>query len=193
MASGTATLLRPRDGLVPSRHQFLIALAGVAIFFAGLGASRLWDEDEAEYARCAREMMARGDWVVPTFNGEAWLEKPVLVYWLMIGSFKAFGPTEFAARFPSALLALGTSLLTYQLGRRLFRPQVGLWAALILSSSLMFVVIARAATLDSALIFCTTASLLAYVVGMPREFWATAREPVTGTAGRVGRFREVLP
>src|SRR5438874_1534249 len=52
-----------------------------------------------------------------------------------------------------------------------FRPQVGLWAGLILSSSLMFVVIARAATLDSALIFCTTLSIWAYARAMPKEFW----------------------
>jgi 4-amino-4-deoxy-L-arabinose transferase-like glycosyltransferase len=181
MASGTATLLRPRDGLVPSRHQLLIALAGAAIFFSGLGSSRLWDEDEAEYSRCAREMMARGDWVVPTFNGAAWLEKPVLVYWLMIGSFRLFGPTEFAARFPSAVFAIGTALLTFRLGRRLFRPQVGLWAALILLSTLMFVLIARAATLDSTLIFFTTLSLWAYVRAMPKRFW---REPRWTTVAR---------
>jgi 4-amino-4-deoxy-L-arabinose transferase-like glycosyltransferase len=197
MSSGTASIFR---------HQFWIVLAGAAIFFIGLGRARLWDEDEAEYSRCAREMMARGDWVVPTLNYEAWLEKPVLVYWLMIGSFHVFGPTEFAARCPSALMALGTALLTYHLGRRLFRPQIGLWAGLILSSSLMFVVIARAATLDSALIFFTTMSLWAYVVVMPKEFWQSspampAGSPAGGSldlsmessSSRIARFRAVLP
>ncbi len=186
------------------RHYALILATGVFVFFVGLGAAKLWDEDEAEYTRCAREMMARGDWVVPTLNGEPWLEKPVLVYWMMIGSFHVFGPTEFAARFPSALLAVGTSLLTYHLGRRLFRPQVGLWAALILSSSLMFVVIARAATFDSALIFFMTASLLAYVVAMPRRFWSSAANGgglpdeiacrwFGDASSRLARFRAVLP
>ncbi|HKD37660.1 MAG TPA: glycosyltransferase family 39 protein, partial [Pirellulales bacterium] len=127
--------MRPRNGFAHGRHQLVIALAGAAIFFAGLGASRLWDEDEAEYSRCAHEMMTRGDWVVPTINGEAWLEKPVLVYWLIIGSFRLFGPTEFAARFPSAVFAIGTAIVTYHLGRRLFRSQVGFWASLILLSS----------------------------------------------------------
>jgi 4-amino-4-deoxy-L-arabinose transferase-like glycosyltransferase len=172
------------------RHQLLIALAGAAIFFAGLGSSRLWDEDEAEYSRCAREMTARSDWVVPTFNGEAWLEKPVLVYWLMIGSFRLFGPTEFAARFPSAVFAIGTALLTYSLGRRLFRPQVGFWAALILLSSLMFVVIARAATLDSTLIFFTTLSVLAYVSAMPKHFWREPRWTILARTASDGNSRK---
>ena len=45
------------------RHHAWILLTGLFVFFIGLGAARLWDEDETEYARCAREMMARGDWV----------------------------------------------------------------------------------------------------------------------------------
>jgi 4-amino-4-deoxy-L-arabinose transferase-like glycosyltransferase len=195
MASEIA-LLPERNRFRSLRDQFWIVLACAAIFFIGLGRARLWDEDEAEYSRCAREMMARGDWVVPTFNHQAWLEKPVLAYWLMIGSFSVFGPTEFAARCPSALLALGTALLTYHLGRRLFGPKVGLWAGLILSSSLMFVVIARAATLDSALVFFTTMSLLAYAIAVPLEFWRSpsviTRESACG-GKRVARFRAVLP
>ena len=161
-----------RPGLsVQLRHQLLIVLAASAVFFIGLGSARLWDEDETEYSRVAREMMIRGDWVVPTFNYRPWLEKPVFVYWLMIGSFRLFGVTEFAARFPSALFAVGTALLAYHLGRRLFRPQVGLWAGLILATTLNFVVIGRAATHDAGLIFFTTASLLAYVLAMGRTFW----------------------
>ncbi|HEV3416743.1 MAG TPA: glycosyltransferase family 39 protein, partial [Pirellulales bacterium] len=162
----------------------------------------LWDEDETEYSRCAREMMARGEWVVPTFNHHPWLEKPVLVYWLMIGSFRLFGPTEFAARFPSAICALATALVAYQLGRRLFRPQVGLWAGLILATSLMFVVVGRAATHDSTMIFFTTLSLLAYVVGMGPEFWSATANATSEDASvdrgaleesRIARFRAVLP
>jgi 4-amino-4-deoxy-L-arabinose transferase-like glycosyltransferase len=170
-----------RPGLtVQLRHQIWIVLAAGAVFFIGLGNSRLWDEDETEYSRVAREMMIRGDWVVPTFNYQPWLEKPVFVYWLMIGSFHLFGVTEFAARFPSAVFAVATALLAYHLGRRLFRPQVGLWAGLVLATTLNFVIIGRAATHDAALIFCTTASLLAYVVAMGPTFWrrGTAMAPM---------------
>jgi 4-amino-4-deoxy-L-arabinose transferase-like glycosyltransferase len=182
------------------RHQLLILLTAGAVFFISLGGARLWDEDETEYSRCAREMMARGDWVVPTFNHHPWLEKPVLVYWLMIGSFRLFGPTEFAARFPSAICALATALIAYQLGRRLFRPQVGLWAGLILATSLMFVVVGRAATHDSTMIFFTTLSLLAYVVGMGPAFWEKGTVPFFSedskkgdSPHRIARFRAVLP
>ncbi len=193
-----------RPGLaVQLRHQLWIVLAASAVFFIGLGNARLWDEDETEYSRVAREMMLRGDWVVPTFNYQPWLEKPVFVYWLMIGSFYAFGVTEFAARFPSAVFAIATALLAYHLGRRLFRPQVGLWAGLVLATTLNFVIIGRAATHDAALIFCTTASLLAYVLAMGRTFWrgstAWPSSPLSGdegqavAQGRLEHFQVLLP
>ncbi len=150
-------------------HQLWIAGAAIGLFFTGLGAARLWDEDETDYSRIAREMMLRHDWVVPSWNYRMWGEKPALYYWLVAGSFEAFGVNEFAARLPSALLALATALMTYHLGRKLFRPQVGLWAAFVLMTSLMFDVIARAATHDMTLIFFTTMSLLAYTVVLRRR------------------------
>ena len=121
--------------------------------------------------RCTQEMMRRGDFIVPTFNHHLWTDKPVFLYWLQMASFRAFGETEFAARFPCALLAITTALLTYHLGRRLFRPEVGLWAGLIIATTVSFTVIGRAAAPDSPLIFCTTLSLVAYVFGMGKEMW----------------------
>ena len=41
-----------------------------------LGGPRLWDRDEPRNAGCAREMLARRDWVVPTFDGELRTHKP---------------------------------------------------------------------------------------------------------------------
>ena len=110
-------------------------------------------------------MLQREGWVTPYFNGELRTHKPVLLYWLMMAAYWAFGVNEFGARFWSAALAVGTVVTTYHIGRRLFNAQVGLWAGLILASSLMFDVGARAATPDSVLIFLVTLSLLVYVYG----------------------------
>ncbi len=143
-------------------HAWIVAI-GLAVFFVNLGASRLWDDDETKNATCAREMYLRGDWILPTFNSELRTDKPPLAYWAMIGAYHVFGVTEFAARLPSAILALGTTLATYHLGRLLFGPRAGFWGSAILATNLMFAWVGRAATPDSALIFCTTAAQLVYV------------------------------
>ncbi|MDG2206478.1 MAG: glycosyltransferase family 39 protein [Pirellulales bacterium] len=141
----------------------LIAIAFLALFVR-LDGSRLWDRDETRNARCAVEMQQRDDWVVPTFNDELRDAKPVLLYWLIRCSYAIFGINEFAARFPSALLGLGTILATYMIGRRLFNVQVGFIAGVILSTSLMFEVASHAATPDAPLIFCSTVGLMIFVL-----------------------------
>lgn len=145
------------------RHQlYLLVVAGL-VFFVNLGGSQLWDEDEPKNAQCAREMFERGDWITPTFNQSLRYDKPALVYWLMISAYQQWGVNEFAARFWSALLAVGTTLTTFHIGRMLFTARVGFWAGWMMATSLLFVVAGRAATPDSALIFCTTLAMLAFV------------------------------
>jgi 4-amino-4-deoxy-L-arabinose transferase-like glycosyltransferase len=146
-----------------TRHLLILIVVAGAVFFANLGAARLWDRDEPRNAGCAREMIERGDWVVPYFNDEVRVHKPILLYWLMIGSYTLFDVSEFTARLPSALQGLGTVLLTYFIGRRLFNPQAAVWAGAILATCIMFGVVARAATPDSTLCFTATLAMFAYV------------------------------
>ena len=146
-------------------HLTLLIAISVTVFFSNLGQSRLWDRDEPRNAGCAVEMLARGDWVVPMFNDELRHQKPVLLYWLIMSAYHLFGQSEFAARFWSALLAVGTILATYGIARRMANPLVALLAGMALSSNLMFTVAARAATPDSLLIFCGTVAILFYVLG----------------------------
>jgi 4-amino-4-deoxy-L-arabinose transferase-like glycosyltransferase len=146
------------------KHVAIILVVSGAVMLTGLGAPRLWDRDEPRNAGCAREMLERCDWIVPTFNGELRAHKPVLLYWCMMAAYSLGGVSEFTARLPSALCAMGSALATYAVGRRLFNPTVGLWSAIILSTSLMFGVAGRAATPDSLLIFCVTLSMMVYVL-----------------------------
>ena len=164
------------------RQQLLLVLVSALVFFINLGGARLWDDDEPKNAQCAKEMWDRGDWIVPTFNGELRCDKPVLIYWLMMSAYQLLGATELAARFWSAVAAVGTTLVTYQLGRLLFNARIGFWAGWMLSSSLMFVVAGRAATPDSLMILCTTLAMLAFV----RSTWG-ANATLAG-ANRLGDF-----
>ncbi len=160
------------------RHVIGITLLGGVILFTNLGGPRLWDRDEPRNAGCAAEMLQRGDWVTPVFNGQLRTHKPILLYWLMMTAYAVFGVTEVGARFWSAAAAVGTALLTYGMGRRLFSPAVGLWAAVILLTTLMFNVAAHAATPDSLLVFWGTAALFVYVWGIyPNQHANEPRPP----------------
>jgi 4-amino-4-deoxy-L-arabinose transferase-like glycosyltransferase len=80
-----------------------------------------------------------------------------------MGSYYLWGVHELGARFPSAGLGVVTVLATYEIGRRLFSARHGLWAGLILATTVLFGVVARAATPDSTLVACCTLALLVYV------------------------------
>ena len=165
-------VIPPRDsGAVSSAawHRLVLVGLGGLVFFVQLGAARLWDIDEAIFSQAAAEMRERGDYVVPYFNGQLFPDKPALMYWGMISAYQLFGVNEFAARFWSAVFGLGSVLLTYEIGRRMFSSRVGFWAGVILATNLNFGFIARAATPDAMLTFFSTLALLIFVVGALRR------------------------
>ena len=69
---------------------------------AGTWVLPLVDRDEPRFAEASREMIERGDYVVPYFNNRYRFDKPPLTYWCQVASFRVFGENPFAARFPSA-------------------------------------------------------------------------------------------
>src|SRR3954469_23592 len=111
-------------GLLALRHYALGACLVLGLMawnvFAGLGNVALNDSDEARYGVSAWEMLQNHSYIVTTYAGEReyWNLKPPLGYWLMALSFRLFGPTPFALRFPSALCALGVVAGTLWIGRR---------------------------------------------------------------------------
>ena len=145
------------------RHQACLVLVAVLIFMTNLGGYALFNEDEPKNATCGAEMFRRGDWLVPTFNESLRTDKPILVYWLMLVSYTVFGVSEFSARFASSLLSVGTTLLTYHLGRKLYSAEIGFFASLILCTSLLFSAVGRASTPDATLIFFITLAFTCYV------------------------------
>ncbi len=152
-------------------HIFLTVLC-LALFFAGLGSTPLWDIDETSNARAAVEMAERGDLVVPTLNGELRTDKPPLHYWLMMASFSVFGQNEFAARFFAGLFGLLTVLLVAEVGNRILGTTGGFVSGLVLAVSFLFTVSSRSATTDAFLVFFTNLAVLS-------AFFAP-RKPIMG-------------
>jgi 4-amino-4-deoxy-L-arabinose transferase-like glycosyltransferase len=171
-----------------ARHQALLAAIAAAMFFANLGGAHLWDVDEAIFSQAAKEMLVRGDYVIPYFNGDVFPDKPALMYWFMISAYKVFGPTEFAARFWSAVFGIGSVLVTYRLGRLMFSPAVGIWSGLILASCVSFNIVARAATPDAYLVFFSTLAMLLFV-GSTAKARTLSGEPNERNAPWVGQTR----
>lgn len=158
------------------RSLLLLALVVLPIVGVGLGSPGLIDPDEGRYAEIPREMLESGDFVTPTLNGVVYAEKPPLLYWLVAGSFAAFGQHEWAARAVPAASALLAVWLAYGLGRRMFGERAGLLGAVILSTSLLFAVLSRALVIDM---------LFTALLGLALAAWWWGRAPRDGRGRRV--------
>ena len=86
--------------MVTSRYYqvAVVTLAAAVVMLTNLGGPRLWDRDEPRNAGCAREMLERGDWIVPTFNAELRPHKPVLQYWCIMSAYSVWGVLDGGSR-----------------------------------------------------------------------------------------------
>ncbi|WDQ16468.1 phospholipid carrier-dependent glycosyltransferase [Rhodopirellula sp. P2] len=134
----------------------------------------LIEPDETRYAQIALEMNDSRDWVTPTLDGRAYLDKPPLMYWLTAISFQVFGDHETAARLPSLLAALLTVVVTFSWGSRIVGQRSAWLAALSLVLCGGFVLAGRFVILDSLLTFFTTACMLSGYIAVrgQRHRWA---------------------
>ena len=154
-----------------AKPQRTILFLGLVLLLAGNGLLPLTDRDEARFAEASREMIQRGDYIVPWFNGAWRFDKPVLIYWCQIASYNIFGVNEFAARLPSALFCIGTALLLARWAKKRSNNQTALIAGLMFLTALhVAVVIGRVATADMALVFfCTLAAWSGWELTRPEN------------------------
>src|SRR5919198_5023219 len=117
----------------PTRHALFVILVALAalLHVATIGSGDLWSQTEGQYAGAAREMVETHHWLLPTNNGAPRLQKPPLLYWLIIISFKFFGVNAAAARLPVALAVVASAALIFLIGEKLTDYWRGFIAGLI--------------------------------------------------------------
>jgi 4-amino-4-deoxy-L-arabinose transferase-like glycosyltransferase len=147
------------DAPVRVRSLLVVLLLPAALLYPTLG-FHLLEPDEGRYAQIPREMLDRGEWVVPTLQGEPYLDKPPLMYWLVALSYRLFDVSAQSARLVPAVCVHLTILAIYLLGRRSLGERAAFWAAVLLSVAPGFVGIARLLLLDGLLVLCVTLSVV---------------------------------
>ena len=117
----------------PTRHALFVILIALAalLHVATIGSGDLYSQTEGQYAGAAREMVETHHWLLPTNNGAPRLQKPPLLYWLIIISFKLFGVNAATARLPVALAVVACTGLIFLIGEKLTDYWRGFIAGLI--------------------------------------------------------------
>ena len=125
---------------------FIVALL---LFFPALGARDLWAPVEPRYAEIVRVMFSKGEWIVPTVNGDLYTDKPILYFWLaLVAAHLTGGVNEWVVRLPAAVGGVGFVLATYFFGRDFYSARVGAIAAMVVATSFRVIWEARWAHID---------------------------------------------
>ncbi len=90
----------------PSLHLATIVVLAALVFLSGVATQPL-DGDPAMYATIAKTIAHTGEWLHLTFNGEPYLNKPPLHFWLNALVFRALGPCSLTACLLPGLLGAG--------------------------------------------------------------------------------------
>jgi 4-amino-4-deoxy-L-arabinose transferase-like glycosyltransferase len=142
-----------RTVLHPNIRLFCLFAFALALHLSGTWILPLIDRDEPRFSEASREMLQRGDWILPTFNNMPRYDKPPLTYWCQMAFYKLFGENDLAARLHSALFTALTALAVFGFCSRLYNTRAGWCAALAFTVSLQVMVQAKAAVADMPMVF----------------------------------------
>src|SRR5437870_8729213 len=112
----------------PDSVLFLI-VASILLFFTRLDCPLL-EPEETRYAEIPRQMLAEGRFSVPVLHGQAYYDKPPLLYWLVMGSYHIFGVHDWAARLVPCLAGFLCVGVTYGWGRCTVGPRTAFVGAM---------------------------------------------------------------
>ena len=143
-----------------------IIFSGLILFF-NLWARSLENHGYLRYAEVAREMIRSGEWVVPHLNGEVFIDKPPLLFWLIAIPSSIYGSvTPLLAKWPSAFSAWMGVIILFLWGKRIYgTTQSGLIAGGVLLSSYQYFSQARLAKTDTLLCLFILLSLYFFTLG----------------------------
>jgi 4-amino-4-deoxy-L-arabinose transferase-like glycosyltransferase len=154
-----------KTSLTRTQWVLIVVLAFAATpYFLKLGASSLWDSNEAFYAETPREMIESHDYINPTFNYRPRLNKPPLSYWIVAPFYLVFGVSEAAQRLPIVLGAMIMIATAYGLGHAVHSVDAGLLAAIGLAAAPRFLMFSRRIMIDVYLAAFMALALLMFVL-----------------------------
>ena len=94
--------------------------------------------DAAQYASISSEMAETGNYLQVYHNGDDYLDKPPLLFWLSSVSISVFGNTNIGYKLPAVIILWLGLWATYLFGRLWYDKRTGIYAALIMGSTQAF-------------------------------------------------------
>jgi len=165
------------DALATTRVQIAILIVLATVFCLARVARNPLDGDPAMYATIARTIARTGEWTHLTFNGDPYLNKPPLHFWLNAVAFRIAGATTFTATLVPGLLGVVDVVLLYAVCRVMFAGwQTAFAAALVYATTPEVVHWSRGVHLETLVTFWV-------LVGVLAAYWSVEVPAATALVG----------
>ncbi len=170
----------------------VVALLGFGIFFPSLGSFGLWDPWETHYGEVTRNIVETRDWIALKWgytatrntktdphvkwahHNETWkfMSKPILIFWSQALSVKLFGYSEWAFRFPMALLAWLVMITGFHVLRTVTQDnRLAFLGSVVVATCPQFYMISRQAQTDMPFVGTLSLGMFMFLLALfrPRE------------------------
>jgi 4-amino-4-deoxy-L-arabinose transferase-like glycosyltransferase len=138
-----------------------IFIISAYMLFGRLGGWALLSPDEGRNAEVAREMSQSGSWLVPTYDGLAYLDKPAFYFKTIALSFSLFGESEAVARLSSAFFGFSLVVAAFLFCRKMYDLRTAMLSMLIITTTPLYIAFSRFVIFDMSLAFFVSCTIFA--------------------------------
>jgi len=148
----------------------LLIILCVFFLFFGLNFYPILDTQEALFATISKNIIENNNYNVLMLNMQPFLDKPPLYFWLITQSIKIMNVfNEISIRLPNTILSTLLIFFTYFMGKKVLSIKFGLSSAIILLTSLFYLLLSHLAILNIAFIFFITSALYLSFLAIIKE------------------------
>lgn len=115
---------------------FIVVLATIGSYFAGLSIDVT--RDAGKYATISKEIFQNGNYINLTVHGDAYDQKPPMLFWMGAAGFTIGSVSNFWFKFPILLLIFLGFYWAFRLGKSLYNTRVGYLTAIMLGFSFIY-------------------------------------------------------
>jgi 4-amino-4-deoxy-L-arabinose transferase-like glycosyltransferase len=112
----------------------ILLVVGLLLYLPWLGSYGPLDPTDSFFIESGRELFETNQYLLPLQNYKPWLDKPILYFWSVAGSYHLLGVNPFAGRLVSALSGVLLGLSTYFFSMPYISKKEAIVAALIFMS-----------------------------------------------------------
>ena len=155
-------------------NKFFYSVIGscIVIYIIGIFAIPLMDIDASQYASISREMLERDSFLQIFDQGQNYLDKPPLLFWLSAFSMQILGVYDWVYRLLSFLFVLlGGIYATYQFAKIYYGDAIGKLSAMVLASYQAVFLISHDVRTDTMLMGWVMLSIWQLAVWFKHQRW----------------------